>query len=139
MTVVCMWLDSNLSYIKAGPFGIGRREDTSFLPIPESIGGRTYSAAQNTTTLIERHTNAILVGEPTGCSPNFVWEETPFKLPYSKLLANVSDLYWQSGWPMDYRTWTPPAIYTPSSFEAFCAGRDLALEAILAYSEYLSS
>jgi tetratricopeptide (TPR) repeat protein len=99
------------------------------------IGRRTYSAAQNTATLIERHTSAIFVGEPTGCSPNFVGEETPFRLPYSKLLANVSDLYWQSGWPMDFRTWIPPHIYVPPTFEAYRAGRDLALEAILAYPD----
>lgn len=95
------------------------------------IGRRTFSAAQNTTTFFERHTNATFVGEPTGSSPNFIGEETIFTLPYSKVLANVSDLYWQSAWPMDYRTWIAPQIYTPPTFAAFSAGRDPALEAIL--------
>lgn len=95
------------------------------------IGRRTFSAAQNTTTFFERHTNAIFVGEPTGSSPNFIGEETIFTLPYSKVLANVSDLYWQSAWPMDYRTWIAPQIYTPPTFAAFSANRDPALEAII--------
>ncbi len=95
------------------------------------IGRRTFSAAQNTTTFFERHTNATFVGEPTGSSPNFIGEETIFTLPYSKVLANVSDLYWQSAWPMDYRTWIAPHIYAPPTFAAFSAGRDPALEAII--------
>jgi tetratricopeptide (TPR) repeat protein len=97
------------------------------------IGRRTFSAAQNTTTFFERHTKAIFVGEPTGSSPNFVGEETPFVLPYSKVMVNVSDLYWQSSWPMDYRTWIAPQIYTPPIFSAYRANRDPAMEAILAY------
>lgn len=97
------------------------------------IGRRTFSAAQNTVSFLERHTNAIFVGEPTGSSPNFIGEETIFTLPYSKVLANVSDLYWQSAWPMDYRTWTAPQIYTPPTFALFSANRDPAMEAIVAY------
>jgi tetratricopeptide (TPR) repeat protein len=96
-------------------------------------GRRTYSAAQNTASFFERHTNAIFVGEPTGSSPNFVGEETIFTLPYSKIRANVSDFYWQSSWPMDYRTWIAPQLYTPPTFEMFRANRDPAMEAILAY------
>lgn len=97
------------------------------------IGRRTFSAAQNTASFFERHTNAIFVGEPTGSSPNFVGEETIFTLPYSKILANVSDLYWQSSWPMDYRTWIAPQLYTPPTFEMFRANRDPAMEAVMAY------
>ncbi len=99
------------------------------------IGRRTFSAAQNAATFLERHTNAIFVGEPTGSSPNFIGEETIFTLPYSQLFANVSDLYWQSSWPMDYRTWIAPQIYRPPTFAAYRANRDPALEAILAHRE----
>ena len=97
------------------------------------IGRRTFSAAQNTATFFERYTNAIFVGEPTGSSPNFVGEETPFSLPYSKILANVSDLYWESSWPQDHRRWIAPQIYVPPTFAAYRANRDLALEAIQAF------
>jgi Tetratricopeptide repeat len=97
------------------------------------IGRRTFSAAQNTATYFERYTNAIFVGEPTGSSPNFVGEETPFTLPYTKIVANVSDLYWESSWPQDHRKWIAPQIYLPPTFAAYRANRDPAMEAILAY------
>ncbi|HEY0460371.1 MAG TPA: tetratricopeptide repeat protein [Pyrinomonadaceae bacterium] len=95
------------------------------------IGRRVFSAAQNAATYFERSTNATFVGEPTGSSPNFVGEEDPFVLPYSKIMANVSDLYWESAFPMDERTWIAPQIYVPPTFEAYRANRDAALEAIL--------
>lgn len=101
------------------------------------IGRKTFSAAQNGATLIDRHTEAIFVGEPTGSSPTFVGESVEFQLPYSKLFANVSDLLWQTGWPMDYRRSIAPTIYTPPTFAAYRANRDPALEAILAHREHL--
>lgn len=101
------------------------------------IGRGTFSAAQNFTTLLERHTNAIFVGEPTGSSPTFVGETLDFQLPYSKTYANISDLLWQSGWPMDYRPWVGPQIYTPPTFTMYRENRDPALEAILSLSAHL--
>jgi hypothetical protein len=95
------------------------------------IGRRTYSAAQNVATYLERYTNATFVGEPTGSSPNFVGEEAPITLPYSKVMANVSHLFWQSSWPQDQRIWLAPQIYVPPTFADFRAGRDAALAAIL--------
>ena len=97
------------------------------------IGRRVFSAAQNAATFFERHTNAMFVGEPTGSSPNYVGEEDSVKLPYSKIGINVSDFFWQSSYPHDKRTWIAPQIYTPPTFEAFRANRDLAMETILAY------
>ncbi|SEL32264.1 Tetratricopeptide repeat-containing protein [Stigmatella aurantiaca] len=97
------------------------------------IGRRTYSAAQNTATYIERYTDAIFAGEPTGSSPNFVGEESLVVLPYSKLVANVSHLFWQSSWPQDQRIWLPPHLYTPPTFADFRTGRDAALDAVLSY------
>jgi hypothetical protein len=95
------------------------------------IGRRTFSAAQNTATYFERFTKATFVGEPTGSSPNFVGEEVPITLPFSKVMANVSHLFWQSSWPQDQRVWLAPQIYVPPTFADFSAGRDGALEAIL--------
>jgi hypothetical protein len=53
-----------------------------------------------------------------------------FTLPYSKLAANVSDIYWQSGWAYDFRTWIAPQIYIEPTFAAYRANRDAAMEAI---------
>ncbi|SDY93648.1 Tetratricopeptide repeat-containing protein [Asanoa ishikariensis] len=97
------------------------------------IGRHTLSAAQNLSTLIAHHTPALFVGEPTGSSPNFVGETAPFELPHSRFQVNVSDLYWQTSWPMDHRTWLPPDIYTPPTFAAYARNQDPALDAIRAY------
>ncbi len=97
------------------------------------IGRGTFSAAQNTATAIERETNAIFAGEPSGSRPNFTGETATFQLPYSKAIANVSDLYWQTSWPFDDRPWIAPEIYLPPTFEAYRQNRDPVLDAILAY------
>jgi hypothetical protein len=96
------------------------------------IGRGTFSAAQNTATAVERETNAIFVGEPTGSRPNFIGETSLFELPYSRAVANVSDLYWQTSWPVDDRPWIGPELYTPPTFAAYRQNRDPAMEAILA-------
>jgi hypothetical protein len=101
------------------------------------IGRATFSAAQNLATLIGEHTAALFVGEPTGSSPNFVGETAPFRLPYSRLEVNVSDLYWQTSWPTDHRRWIAPDIYAPPTITSYLANRDPAMEAILACREHL--
>jgi hypothetical protein len=99
------------------------------------VGRKTFSAAMCGATHIERHTNALFVGEPTGSCPNFVGESIPVFLPYSKLHGTISDLYWQNSVAMDYRTWIAPQLYAPPSFALFRANRDPAMEAILAYGK----
>lgn len=99
------------------------------------VGRNTFSAAMNTATLLERHTNAIFVGEPTGSSPNFIGESIRVELPYSKMTGTISDLYWQTSWPMDHRPWIAPTLYAPPTFAAYRQGSDPALEAILQYRE----
>lgn len=96
------------------------------------IGRNTFSAAQNFSTDLDMHTAVTFVGEPTGSSPNFIGETIRFTLPCSKMYGSISDLYWGRGWPMDYRIWIPPTLPAPPMFAAYRAGRDPALEAILA-------
>jgi len=93
----------------------------------------TYSAAMNATTFFERHTNAVFVGEPTPSSPNFVGESNLFTLPHTNLTVTISDLYWQSSWPFDRRTWVAPSLYAPLTRAAYTAKQDPALEAIRNY------
>ncbi len=99
------------------------------------IGRQTFSAAQNTATAIGRETAAIFVGEPTGSRPNFIGETIYFELPYSKVRANAADLFWQTSWPTDYRTWIAPHIYAPPTFAAFSRNDDPAMDAILSLRE----
>ena len=100
------------------------------------IGPRTFSAAQTFATEVDRFTNATFVGEPTGSSPNsnFVGEETPFTLPYSKLRVNVSALYWQNASAQRRPNLDRAgALRSAASFRRPSeAGHDPAMEAILA-------
>jgi hypothetical protein len=97
------------------------------------IGRKTFSAAMNTAVFLERNTESIFVGEPTGSSPNFVGETVPLRLPYSGLMPCISDLYWESSWPWDHREWIAPLLYTPPTFDAYRQNRDLAMESIADY------
>lgn len=97
-------------------------------------GRQTFSAAMNGVAQINKHTNAMFVGEPTGSSPNFIGEVIPVTLPYSKMEGSISDLFWQGTFATDHRTWIAPEIYAPPTFELYKANRDPAMEAILNYS-----
>jgi tetratricopeptide (TPR) repeat protein len=97
------------------------------------VGRNTFSAAMCGAAQIERYSNAIFVGEPTGSRPNFVGETIRVDLPYSKMRASISDLYWQNSVAMDYRTWIAPTLYAPPTFALYRAKRDPAMEAIATY------
>ncbi len=97
------------------------------------IGRRTFSAGMNAAVYLERHLHPVFVGEPTGGKPNSAGDEVPFFLPYSQVLVNVSDLYWQASWPDDRRNWIAPELYIPPTFAALRSGRDPAMEAVLAF------
>jgi tetratricopeptide (TPR) repeat protein len=94
------------------------------------IGRKTFSAAGDLCVLLERHTRAIFVGEPTGSSLNAACEWNDVKLPYSKMSGSVAT---DANGTRDSRTWIAPRLYTPETFAAFRAKRDPAMEAILAY------
>lgn len=99
------------------------------------VGRYTFSAAIVAASQIESRTNAMLVGEPTPTGPNFIGESNLVTLPYSKFRVSISDVYHQTTWSTDSRSWISPTLYVPVTFEAFRAKRDPALETILATSE----
>lgn len=93
------------------------------------IGRRTFSAAQNGVNWLERHTEAVFVGEPTGATPNHYGDAIRFVTPNAGLPFFVSTLYWQNH-PRDDRSWTPPDIFAPPTHDAYLTGTDPALKAI---------
>jgi len=95
------------------------------------IGRYTYSAGMNAATLLERHTAATFVGEPTPSDPNFVGESNVITLPSSGVPVSVSDVYWQTSWPFDRRPWIAPRLYIPPTLESLRNRDDPALDAIL--------
>jgi hypothetical protein len=96
------------------------------------IGRKTFSAAVNLTAELERHTSAILVGEPTAAPANHYGETQRFIFPHSGITALYSSLYWQSGDPRDARPSIEPSIAASLRFSDYRHGRDPAVEAILA-------
>ena len=59
---------------------------------------------------LEKHTNAIFVGEPAGARPNHYGDSRKIRLPNSGLTLRVSTLYWQYAGPKDDRSSVPPQI-----------------------------
>lgn len=95
------------------------------------IGRNTYSAAQIFITDVERWTDAIFVGEPSGSRPNMVSEESQVVLPFSGTQASISCRYFQQSWPGDERIWITPDIPVTLTAVDYHAGRDPALEIVL--------
>lgn len=100
-------------------------------PLYVLIGRATFSAAMNFTTDIDRLTNAVFVGEPTGSRPNSYGESTAVLLPYSKVRVSISSLRWQHSYPNDTRIWIAPEIPVALSSTDYFANRDPALDAVL--------
>jgi hypothetical protein len=95
------------------------------------IGRRTFSAAMNCASLLELHTPATFVGEPTGSRPNFVGESTSFLLPYARYRVFCSSRYWQHVTSTDERPWIAPEIVAEPTAADYAANRDPAMAAIL--------
>lgn len=94
------------------------------------IGRNSFSAAHNLLVDIERISNAIIVGEPSGSRPNALSEAGWLKLPYSKTLGIVSSQYHQASKAEDHRIWIAPHVPVSLSSEHYFSGIDPALEAI---------
>jgi len=95
------------------------------------IGRNTFSAAMMLVIDLEKFTNAIFVGEPTGAKPNHFGDSRKIQLPNSGLTVRVSTLYWQYAGPKDERRWLSPHIPVRFLSDDARMGRDPALEKIL--------
>jgi len=94
------------------------------------LGRRTFSAAQLLVNEVEKYTNAIFVGEPTGSSPNLYGDPVIVTLPNSKIPFRVSTLWHQID-PNDKRIFTAPEIFAPLTSADFSNNVDPVLRAII--------
>lgn len=92
------------------------------------IGPRTFSAAMNFATRLERETDAIFVGEPTGGAPNHFGDAKFLTGSATGIEYLVSTVRWQDSAPFDQRDWLLPDIAAVPKFEDFMSGNDPALE-----------
>jgi hypothetical protein len=97
-------------------------------------GPTTFSAAQNPCTRLDRDTQVLFVGEPTGGSPNHYGDAARHDCPATGLMAFVSTIPWFDSYPMDRREWIMPDLPAPAIFADWRAGRDAALEAALSHA-----
>jgi RNA polymerase sigma factor (sigma-70 family) len=106
-----------------------RRDSTAKLVV--ITGPYTFSAAQIFIARVDHQTKAVFAGEPSASKPNFVGEDSPRELPWSRLAASISDRYHESI-PGDTREWIEPEIKVELSSGDYFANRDPVLEAVLA-------
>lgn len=98
-----------------------------------AITGRaTFSAAQFVVNDLERYTDAVLVGEPTGGKANSYSDSRKIVLPHSGITVRVSTVWWQVD-ERDRRDWSAPALSVAQTFEDYRKGVDPALAAIQSY------
>jgi hypothetical protein len=91
------------------------------------IGRLTFSAAQNFINELERTTNVIFVGEPSGGSPNHFSDGDPIDLPTLRLTAHASTGYIQDSRPDDPRVTVEPHVRVDVTSADFMARRDRVL------------
>ena len=96
------------------------------------IGRSTWSAAQFLVGELERYTNTLFVGEPTGGKVNSYGDSHKITLPNSGITVRVSTLWWQED-ERDTRQWIAPQIAADLTIEDYRTNIDPALNAILNY------
>jgi hypothetical protein len=96
------------------------------------IGRATFSAGQNFANWLDRHTDAVFVGEPTGSRPNFLGDGSDTPLPYSGLRVSIAARRYDDSTPDDLRPWIAPDVPVPVLSTDYFANRDPAFAAALA-------
>jgi len=96
------------------------------------IGRDTFSAAGSFAADLDRYTNAVFVGEPTGGAPSQYGDATTIELPLAGLSVRVATSYQQFDPPGSQRLAVEPDVAVAVSAAEFFAGRDPVLAAALA-------
>jgi hypothetical protein len=96
------------------------------------IGRSTFSAAQFMVNELERSTDAIFVGEPSGGKVNSYGDSRKIVLPHSGITVRVSIYWWQED-PWDNRQWRAPDVAAELTSADYRANVDPALAAVMAY------
>ncbi len=97
------------------------------------MGRSSWSAAQNFLNELEKYTNTLFVGEPSGSKGNTYGDSRRITLPNSKITARVSVYYWQDWYPWDTRQWTAPDLTAELSPEDYKNNTDPAMKVIINY------
>lgn len=96
-------------------------------------GRATVAASMRLATQLERSTQVLFVGEPTGSAPNHFGSAKSITLPASKLHVLVATTRFEDSDPADRRFTLAPDLPAWQKLEDWRAGRDAALAAALRY------
>ncbi|HEX8449304.1 MAG TPA: hypothetical protein VF652_06915 [Allosphingosinicella sp.] len=91
-------------------------------------GRRTYSAASNFITELERLANPIFVGEPPSQCCNLNGDFSSFVLPWSKVGGTMPVVKWNLSHPYDARREIVPQVPVQLTAEDYFSGRDTVVE-----------
>ncbi len=97
------------------------------------IGPASISATVVFAIELDRYTENIFIGEPSGGRPNQYGENRFFALPNSGVAVSYASAFFQTAGPFNERPWIEPLVAVSMSSEDYFAGRDPALEAALSY------
>jgi len=129
----------------------GGGNNTTFTPLVEALRGHarinrpgalfaligrgTFSAAGNFVTVLERDTNVILVGEPTGGGPNQFGDARTVQLPHHDdlVVLRISTRYHEFDPEHPDRLTHEPHLFVPLTSQEYFAGTDPVLERALSH------
>jgi C-terminal processing protease CtpA/Prc len=97
------------------------------------MGRSTFSSGFMNARELQVHTNAILIGEPSGQNPNAFGEVREFLLPNNKLKVRYSTKFFKLA-DGESKTFLPVDIKVDRTFADFASGRDATLERALKYN-----
>lgn len=117
---------------------VRRGPDTPWREVYILIGRRTSGAAMSAIDAFVRNTPTTLVGEPAGGALNGVSDSRSFLYPDLRLRLSVATSLGQMGEATDISESLLPDVPALWTFEDWAAGRDPAVEAILAGQEMRS-
>jgi hypothetical protein len=97
------------------------------------IGRQTFSAGSMMAIELEKYTEAVFVGEPSGGSVQGFGDHDLIVLPNSGLGVMISAKFFQNDGPNDNRSAIVPQAPVSLTVEDYGSGRDPVLEAALSY------
>ncbi|HYI21658.1 MAG TPA: PT domain-containing protein [Candidatus Limnocylindrales bacterium] len=109
---------------------VARAADELTCGVYVAMGRATFSAAGNFVTDVDRDTNAVLVGEDLGTSPNQYGDGRPVDLTHSGAIVRFAVQYVVRSDLDDPRLTIEPDIEAPLSSSDYFGDRDPVLEAI---------
>jgi hypothetical protein len=117
---------------------IRREEEKPWKELYLITGRKSFSAALGAIDAFIDHTDVTIIGEPAGAPLNSYGDAEKRPYPELELSLEVSSVRHQLSQSTDLRTFVPVHVPAPISFSDYAAGRDPAVDPILAGKEMRS-